>query len=149
MYFKNNYFRLMPGVLFVCLFLTGCSSNVSVTGMVTYSDTGEPVQGGVIVFTGDNDVIGRAAIRNGRYSIGVVNDGDGIPPGTYTVSADRAAIASMGGMSMGLDMFGNPLSPAEGGVGEPVERYHTKEPPTIEVTRSMTFDLVVERGPRP
>ena len=146
MHFRNCYFRLMPGVLLLCLFLTGCGSgNVSVTGTVTYSDTGEPVMSGMIVFSSD-DVIGRAAINNGRYSIGVLRDGDGVPPGTYIVSAEQASAPTS--MGMGVDLFGNPLAPA--GVVEDVERFFTIDPPTIEVSgRSMTFNHVVERGFRP
>jgi hypothetical protein len=127
-------------LLLVCLFALGCSQNVKVTGKVTYSDNGEPVGAGVVIFTGEKE-IGQAAIKDGRYSIGRINDGDGIPLGTYTVASDS------------LDFSMGPTIGIDGALMEAPkidkELYYTKEPKTIEVKKSMTYDFTVERGSRP
>ena len=133
--------RLRMGMfILVCLFAFGCGKNVSVKGKVTYSDTGEPVKFGMVVFTGEKE-IARSAIKDGKYSIGLIKDGDGIPPGTYTVSSDALPPPDYGL----TDMFGN-RSPS---ASPDAEVYYTKEPQTIEVKKSMTYDFTVERGKRP
>jgi hypothetical protein len=141
MTFENVFFRLKTGALILlCLFAFGCGKNVSVTGTVTYSDTGEPVKFGMVVFTGEKE-IGRGAIKDGKYSVGLINDRDGIPPGKYTVSSDEFPAPNY---NM-VDMFGN-RSPSS---SQNQEVYYTKEPKTIEVKKSMTYDFTVERGVRP
>ena len=144
MILKSVLFRLKTGMLIVlCLFAFGCGKNLSVTGMVTYSDNGEPVKFGMVVFTGEKE-IGRSAIKNGKYSIGLIKDGDGVPPGTYTVSSDAFPPPDYAAQGL-TDMFGN-RSPSS---SENTEVYYTKEPQAIEVKKSMTYDFVVERGVRP
>jgi len=82
----NNVYRFRMGtLLLMCLFVFGCGQNVKVKGTVTYSDTGEPVKFGTVIFNGEN-LVGRGAINNGKYSVGRINDGDGIPRGTYTIT---------------------------------------------------------------
>ena len=135
------FFRQGPCLLvLLCLFAVGCSKNMIVQGTVTYSDTGEPVKSGLVVFTGTKD-IGRGVIKDGKYSVGLINDGDGIPPGTYTVSSDAFPVPAM---DRGPSMSGNPLPPPEN-----QEVYYTESPQTVEVTKPMTFDFTVERGVRP
>jgi len=140
MCYNNFFFRLLPGVLLSCLCLTGCSNNMAVTGQVTYSDNGEPVQSGMVVFSGDKEM-GRGVIKNGRYSIGLTTDGGGISPGTYSVSSN--SLPSLAYEE--VDMFGNRSTVQP----EPKELYYTKEPKIVEVTKSMTYDFTVERGERP
>ena len=147
MCFKNFFFRLtLCMLLAACLFATGCSGRVGVTGTVTYSDNGEPVQSGMVIFNGDK-VMGRGTIKDGFYSVGFFKDGDGLAPGTYTVSADALPIsaASRAMEAASFDMHGNNTAAAS----SPQEVYYTKEPHTLEVKRSMTFDFTVERGERP
>jgi len=141
MTFENLFFRRPLGVLILAsLFATGCSGNMVVTGKVTYSDNGEPVQSGLVVFTGEKE-IGRGVIKNGGYSIGLIRDGDGIPPGTYTVSADSFEVP----VTETVDRHGNRSTPPP----QQQEIYYTKEPQSVEVTKSMTYDFTVERGKRP
>ena len=119
--------------ILMCLFVTGCTNDVKVTGSVTYSDNGESVQSGMVVFTGEK-MIGRGAIKEGKYSVGLIRDGDGIPPGTYTVSAD---------------LFGmHPTFQDDTTPPPQTEVYYTKEPQTIDVNKKMTYDFMVERGKR-
>jgi hypothetical protein len=127
-------------LLLMCLFVLGCSQNVKVTGKVTYSDNGDPVKFGTVIFTGEKE-FGQGTINDGKYSVGLSKDGEGILPGTYTVAADSVSFS----MSPGTDMAGNPIQMDAGGK----ELYYTKEPKTIEVKKSMIYDFTVERGSRP
>jgi glucose/arabinose dehydrogenase len=72
-------------ILIACLIVVGCSKNVSVSGKITYSDNGLPLTSGIITFT--NGVIqARSNISStGMYSVGLLQDGDGIVPGEYKV----------------------------------------------------------------
>ena len=141
MKWDNSILRYSTGMVFlVCLFTLGCSQNVKVTGKVTYSDTGEPVGFGVVMFTGDKE-IGQAAIKEGKYSVGLIKDGEGIPPGTYTVASDSLDFSM--GPTLGMDGTFTEAPKIDR------ELYYTKEPQTIEVKKSMTYDFQVERGTRP
>jgi len=142
MIIENVFFRQKVSLLILlCLFAFGCNKNVSVTGMVTYSDTGEPIKFGMVVFTGEKE-IGRGAIKDGKYSVGLLKDGEGIPPGKYTVSSESLDFS---GMSSGMALGGGPAAQMDT-TGE--EFYYTKEPQTIEVQKSMNYDFQVERGSR-
>ena len=143
MFFDNLFSRRMLGTLvLVSVFAIGCSRNVTVTGTVTYSDDGSLVQSGLVVFTGDEEV-GRGVINNGKYSVGLLKDGGGIPPGTYKVSADSIENP----VYESVDMFGNRTD--GGASAQDQELYYTAEPQTVDVQKSMTYDFKVERGKRP
>ena len=78
-------FAKLAAIAFVCSMLTisvGCSGNVKVTGTVTYED-GSPVRSGQVQLEGK--VLGRGAINEGKFSLGLIKDGQGVPPGTYEV----------------------------------------------------------------
>jgi len=112
-----------------------------VSGTVTYSDTGEPVQFGTVVFTGNLEG-GRGIIKKGKYSVGRIKDGDGIPRGTYTISSDSPVLPPPPPMII-LPGMAPPPEQRER------EVYYTKEPKTLEITKSMTYDFTVERGTPP
>ena len=98
----------------------------------------------MVVFSSDKE-LGRAAIKNGYYSAGLLKDGEGLPPGNYQVSAENASSPIASAMAQTVDMYGNRSTIDAGSV----ESYYTKEPQTIEVKKSMTYDFTVERGTRP
>jgi len=76
--------HLFVSLLLLTLLLSGCSGNVKVRGTVQFDD-GTPLDGGTIIFTdGKAEYLGRIG-TDGRYSLGVLKDGSGIPPGTYRV----------------------------------------------------------------
>ena len=134
---------IMGGLLLMCLFAFGCSDKVKVSGMVTYSDTGEPVKFGMVVCNGEKEV-GRGAIKDGKFSVGLINDGDGIPRGTYTISSDSLYIPAAPKITMtGMDGKRIETSTSQ---SQERELYYTKEPQTIEIKKSMTYDFTVERG---
>lgn len=144
MVLDNFVLRCITGVLLLtCLFTIGCGQKVKVSGTVTYSDNGEPVKFGMVVFNGENEV-GRGAIKDGRYSVGLIKDGDGIPRGTYTISSDSPYIPEPPKVAMiGID--GKRVQTASSQSQER-ELYYTKEPETLEIKKSMTYDFTVERG---
>jgi len=148
MKWDHSIIRCSTGMLLlVCLFTFGCNNNVKVSGTVTYSDTGEPVKFGTVFFTGDTEM-GQAIIQDGKYSIGLINDGDGIPPGTYTIASNSAYIPPRGPISM-VGMDGVPVQISGASDSQEREVYYTKDPQTIEIKKSMTYDFQVERGSRP
>ena len=137
----NFIFRYSTGMLLlVCLVASGCSQYVKVSGTVTYSDTGEPVQFGSVLFENEQEG-GRGTIENGKYSVGRIKDGDGIPPGTYTISSNSPPLPPP------------PVMVLVPGMAPPPEQrereiYYTKEPKTVEIKKSMKYDFQVERGSR-
>ena len=144
MFFENFFSRLMPGVLLLSLLLTGCSDKVAVTGNVTYSDNGEPVKFGMVIFNGDKEQ-GRGTIKDGYYSAGLLKDGEGLPPGLYTVSAENASSPMSAAMAATVVA---PDGSRSAVTADELESYYTKEPQIIEVKKAMTYDFTVERGPR-
>ena len=141
----NHVFQYSTGaLLFVCLFVSGCSQYVKVSGTVTYSDTGEAVKSGAVVFTGEKE-IAQGIIKDGKYSVGRVKDGDGVLPGTYTIDSESLPIPEYYTFgAVGMDGMSLQTS-----TQQDREIYYTKEPETIDVKKSMTYDLKVERGARP
>jgi len=126
----------------MCLFSLGCGNHVKVKGTVTYSDTGEPVKFGMVVFNGEKQV-GRGAIKDGKYSVGLIKDGDGVPRGTYTISSDSPYIPPPPQIAM-IGMDGKRVQTNT--QSQDREIYYTKEPQTIDIKKSMTYDFTVERG---
>ena len=148
MKFGNLVFRYRVGMLLLaCLCAFGCSKNVKVTGTVTYSDTGEPVMSGNVFFSSDTEM-GRATIKEGKYSIGCIKDGDGIPPGTYTISSDSIQVMAPRPEVMKSLDGSTVIQVSNPKVEERSEFYYTKDPKTIEIKKSMTYDFTVERGNR-
>jgi len=144
----NFVFRYSTSLLLlVCLFACGCNPNVKVSGTVTYSDNGEPVMSGNVFFSSATEM-GRATIKEGKYSIGRINDGDGIPPGTYTISSDSINVTAPRPETM-VSQDGTVIQISNPKVVERSEFYYTKEPKAIEIKKSMTYDFQVERGSRP
>jgi hypothetical protein len=71
------------------LFVAGCGPSYSpVQGRVTYPD-GEPLTEGMVVFESkgvEKPITARGEIApDGRYQLGTVRPGGGVPPGTYRV----------------------------------------------------------------
>jgi hypothetical protein len=69
--------------------LSGCGNNVKVAGRVTFSD-GEPLSVGRVVFENDQFQYYGNLQKDGTFSVGVYNDGEGIPRGKYRVAIKYA-----------------------------------------------------------
>lgn len=64
----------------------GCSGNVKLSGTVSYSDDGAPVEAGTVCFASTTgDFMARGNIENGNFTVSSIKENDGLPPGTYDV----------------------------------------------------------------
>lgn len=80
-------FSFLTASLFVlsAIFFTGCGDNVPLGGTVTFSDDGSPLEVGTIAFT-NGTMQARGDIgAGGKYDLGTLKVGDGLPPGDYKV----------------------------------------------------------------
>ena len=77
---RNLFYTL---ILATAAFCVGCSGNVKLTGTVTYSDDGAPVESGTICFV-SGETQGRGNIVDGKYEMNF-GDAAGIPAGDYQV----------------------------------------------------------------
>ncbi|MGL6195690.1 MAG: hypothetical protein ACRC2T_12810 [Thermoguttaceae bacterium] len=109
---------------FIFAFSIGCSGKVKVSGTVKYRDDSTPVQSGVVVFSSKGQSA-RGNIKDGKYVLGMQKDGDGIPKGTYTVTVESIR-----------QSLGN---------GLPQESFILTESPSLDIQKSMSYDIVVDR----
>ena len=88
-HFLHNFFALV----FLFVLLVGCSKNVPMGGKVTFSDNGEPLTTGTVVFVSGSQQAKGYLNERGEYKLGFAKAGDGLPPGRYGVyisGADRS-----------------------------------------------------------
>jgi hypothetical protein len=83
-----KHYSLIALMLCLGLFI-GCSSKVKVSGKITFTD-GDPVPIGQVVFEDGQHTYFGLMQPDSRYSVGVLKDGDGIPPGKYRVAVAGA-----------------------------------------------------------
>jgi hypothetical protein len=72
------------------MLLIGCNRNVQMSGTVTFSDNGEPLEIGTVVFNGSTIQASGQLTKGGKYTLGSLNANDGIPKGEYTVFVEKA-----------------------------------------------------------
>ncbi len=69
----------------------GCPSGlVPMSGRVTYSDNGEPLETGTVSFTTSRFHARGTIKEDGRYTIGSYTEDDGLPPDTYQIYVSGA-----------------------------------------------------------
>jgi hypothetical protein len=91
--YKQN---LLYVFIILCLpAITGCGQNFKVTGRVTFSD-GNPVEKGKVIFENDKVFYFGHVKKNGSFHLGVIKDGQGIPPGKYRVAVESYDIEGKG-----------------------------------------------------
>ena len=88
----RNIFVLILLALSVMLF-SGCGQT-KVTGKIAFPD-GSPLTTGVVLFENDQHTY-KGTIKNGTFSMGMLKDGEGIPPGEYRVAVIAIDPASEG-----------------------------------------------------
>lgn len=76
---------LFPLLILFYATIIGCSENVPMSGRVTYSDNGEPLTRGIVVFVGDTQQARGDIDEKGRFVLGFVKKNDGLPKGNYRV----------------------------------------------------------------
>ena len=132
-------------VLILCVSFAGCGKGSRVTGTVTFSD-GQPLTVGKVAFTDDN-IIGFGTINEkGQYSMGLVNDGDGMPPGTYKVYITEAMIEGDSSLAQ-KDEDGNSYIPKVPAVDSKFTG--PKSGLTCEVKGATKYDITVEKPSKP
>jgi len=73
--------------------MAGCGMP-KVSGKVTFPD-GAPLTTGTIFFEADQHTYQATIHRDGSFNMGVLRDGEGIPPGTYRVFVQAVSQESM------------------------------------------------------
>ena len=131
--------RALLFVIAFSLFLTGCSDHVSLSGRVTYSDDGSPLESGTVIFQ-TAALFARGEIgKDGKYVMATMRPNDGLPPGQYRVfvnSAYRYEFPEGGGPANEILLITHKYTSPE-----------TSEL-VVDVDRSTrTFDFQVDRMP--
>lgn len=71
----------------MCLFalsLCGCTPKVCVDGNVSFPD-GSPLEKGAVMMSDGRNMYQGNIKPGGKFSLGMLKDGEGIPPGTYKI----------------------------------------------------------------
>jgi len=128
----------------ICLVSFGCGSGSKVTGKVTFPDE-TPLTIGKVMFT-DSSISAFGTIdKNGNYSMGLLKDGQGIPPGTYKVYITEAMVDGDASLAR-KDEDGNMVIPKVPAVAL---KFMSADASglTCEVKGKTTFDIKVEKLP--
>ena len=133
----NQTFRLVVFV-WLPLFLIGCSDHVSLSGRVTYSDDGTPLETGTVFFEAETFQARGPIGADGKYTLATHRPGDGLPPGRYKVyvgGASRYDTRSDGSITQVMLITYDYAGPDTLGL-------------VVDVDRSTrTFDFQVDRAP--
>ncbi|MDR1479648.1 MAG: lipoprotein [Planctomycetaceae bacterium] len=130
-------------LLFALVVLTGCDNNVPLSGHVTFSDNGEVLTAGTVVFV-NGATQARGEIQpNGSYVLGFEDIKNGLPSGTYSVYIDNA------NRYEGGELDANGIPKSEQKIIPLINEKHTKIETaglTVEVNGSLKkYDIKVER----
>jgi hypothetical protein len=126
----------------------GCGQNVGLRGKVTFSDTHEPLPKGEIHFSTPT-FLARATIHpDGTYLAGSEKVGNGLPPGTYTVTIMYAEESPPENQQPEIGRNGLPKPIQSKPLIHP--KYKRKETSGLTVTvdkSSGVFNFEVDRAP--
>ena len=114
--------------------MIGCSNHVSLSGRVTYSDDGTPLEAGTVIFQAEKFYARGDILADGKYSLATHRPNDGLPPGKYQVFVNMA-VRSEAGSEIPLI----------------TSKYTSIETSGLEVDvnrSTKTFDFQVDRAPR-
>ncbi len=123
-------------LLILAAFAIGCGGQPGVRGKVTFSDDKTPLTQGTINFESDKNIARGEVDGEGNYVIGSLKANDGLPPGQYRVyftGTEKYKTSPTGGL-VGIE---NVID----------QKYNKAETSglTVEVKKSMTFDIEVDR----
>jgi hypothetical protein len=88
--FSMNRTIFLIAVAMLPFFLVGCNNHVFLSGCVTYSDDGTPLEAGTVVFETETFHARGEIGKNGEYTLATVRPEDGLPPGKYKVFVNGA-----------------------------------------------------------
>ena len=131
--------------------IIGCGDNVRLRGKVTFSDTHEPLTCGEIHFS-TASFLARATIQpDGTYTVGTMNESDGLPPGEYSIAIVNAVEEKQS--------LGSPATIGPRGLGQTVPekllidpKYKNKATSGLSITvdkSGKVFDFEVDRFQTP
>ena len=143
----HSFFSLF--ILVVASLFSGCGGNARITGQVKFDD-GTPLTIGEVIFE-SNTVQARGPIDTaGKYTMGTIKDGDGVPPGQYRVYVSGAVEPT--GKQLPYYPGGEPM-PTDTPTTYPemrslIDVKHTQSITsglTCDVTGSQKFDITVSK----
>lgn len=97
------------GAMIVCCLLLasiGCGKNVAVKGKVVFPD-GKPLDVGIVLFEGNGTVARGPLQSDGTFTLSMVKQRDGLPPGTYKVYISGAIRGEETGKNVKFDPDGS------------------------------------------
>jgi len=125
-------------IALLVLMTVGCSdSKVQLSGKVTFSDDGTPLEAGTICFTTETYAARGVLAQDGTYTASSVNPKDGLPPGKYRVyisGAHRVIERGPGEMPLYIPLIDT--------------KYEDSETSGLELevsAKTKTFDIQVDR----
>jgi len=127
----------------ICLLLlglvVGCGNrHLGVQGTVVFSDNGEPIPRGTVIFRSPTFQAGGHIDEQGRFTMGSYSEKDGCPPGTYQVAVI--------GTSIDLDASGlSTYNPVD-------SKFDNPSTSGMEITIDKTMkniEIKVDRNPSP
>jgi hypothetical protein len=127
----NKLFSL--SICTLILIFSGCSNKISVTGIVKYAD-GSPLTIGSVIFENDKEQYFGQLNTEGKFNLGGIKSGDGIPPGLYKVR--------LAGTEETQDIENDRV------IVKHVDNKYTNVATsglTAEVGKQRTFDFIVEK----
>ncbi|MDR1493005.1 MAG: hypothetical protein LBT05_09830 [Planctomycetaceae bacterium] len=83
----------------------GCGDNIKLGGRVAFSDNGEPLQTGTVVFVNDTSQAIGAIQEDGTYVVSYSGNSDGLPKGNYKVYIADAVLITGGGLDPNTGAF--------------------------------------------
>ena len=138
--------HFLTTILLTAVCLCGCSSNVPLSGRITFEDNDEPLTTGTIAFVKGADQARSDIDSDGRYKLGFLGASDGLPPGEYQIYIQAVHTEYV---------YGRPNADGE---AEVIDRIETpfiadkyRDPATSGLTftvdgKSKMFDIKVERA---
>lgn len=126
-------------ILLSVFILSGCSKGfVPMSGRVTYSDDGSPLEAGTVCFATSSIQANGTIQKDGRYVLGSLAKSDGLPKGTYRVFIGNAYLEK----NESRDGFSVPILLID-------SKYTDPETSSLEIVvdgSQQTFDFVVDRA---
>ena len=124
----------LPLVFCFLAFVVGCGGQPGVRGKIVFSDDKAPLTRGVVNFVNEGRIARGQIESDGTYVIGSVKANDGLPPGTYQVylTSTEKTESSDGGFKREYVIDRKYDNAETSGI-------------TVEVTKSMTFNIELDR----
>ena len=135
-------------IILLMTLLTGCGSNVGLSGKVVFSDDKSPVPLGTVELISESGTFSaRAEIKpDGTFVVGSLKEKDGLPPGKYRISVYAIKTTAVGTKrnSDGMEMIDS--------VSEYLVEPKFGNPDTSEITIDIAstvrnYEIVVDRAP--